>query len=127
MREARKTPCGARQNRGRTAGPLRSSGIVASWSRDCGIGRSRASGIEINDHRPAEIRETEFGLPPSKYEGRFRKRRRPSLFQNVVEAAEQMGNGLFSFIPHIREAESFPPNFAVAGVDDEGMLLADEA
>src|SRR5216110_1129737 len=35
---------------------------------------------EINDHRPEEIRETEFGLPPSKYEGRFRKRRRPSLF-----------------------------------------------
>ena len=42
-------------------------------------GRSRASGIEINDHRPGEIRETEFSLPPSKYEGRLRKRGRPSL------------------------------------------------
>src|SRR5205814_8722060 len=39
---------------------------------------------EINDHRPEEIRETEFGLPPSKYEGRFRKRRRPSLFHRYA-------------------------------------------
>jgi hypothetical protein len=26
---------------------------------------------EINDRRLEEIRETEFGLPPSNYEGRF--------------------------------------------------------
>ena len=47
-------------------------------------GRFRESGIEINDHRPEEIRETEFGLTPSKYEGRFRKRGRPSLFSTFA-------------------------------------------
>jgi hypothetical protein len=46
-------------------------GFVASWSRNCGIGRSRASEIEINDHRPGEIRGTEFGLPPSNMKGAF--------------------------------------------------------
>jgi hypothetical protein len=30
--------------------------------------------------RPAYTGPTEFGLSPSNYEGRFRKRRRPSLF-----------------------------------------------
>ena len=41
--EARKTPCGARQNRGKAAGPIKSSGIVALRSRDCGTD-------EMNDH-----------------------------------------------------------------------------
>jgi hypothetical protein len=35
------------------------------------VGRSREGGIEINDHRPEEIRETEFGLPPSNMKGAF--------------------------------------------------------
>jgi hypothetical protein len=34
------------------------------------IGVRRNPG-EINDRRLEEIRETEFGLPPSNYEGRF--------------------------------------------------------
>ena len=89
------------------------------------LGRSRASGIEINDHRPEEIRETEFGLPPSKYEGRLRKRGRPSLLsEDVVEAREQMGNGLFGFVAHVGKTESASAKFAVAGIDDEMMFFA---
>jgi hypothetical protein len=41
---------------------------------------SRRNQGEINDHRGRHGDRTEFGLSPSKYEGRFRKRRRPSLF-----------------------------------------------
>src|SRR5947207_11508673 len=71
-------PCQRRQREdSRSATLLGYRRIMVPRLRD---GRSRASGIEINDHRPGEIRETEFGLPPSKYEGRFRNRRRPSLF-----------------------------------------------
>src|SRR5438477_12055299 len=50
---------------------------------------------EINDHRPGEIRETEFGLPPSKYEGRFRKRRRPSLFISTRRRDRKADEKLF--------------------------------
>ena len=59
----------------------------------------------INDHRPEEIRETEFGLSPSKYEGRFRKRRRPSLFQ--IDFARH-DNGLSTKLNQLIETKITP-------------------
>src|SRR6476469_582083 len=65
-------------NRGRTAGPPMIPGYRRITSRTCGTGVRRELG-EINDHPFAVRRATEFGLSPSTNEGRFRKRRRPSL------------------------------------------------
>jgi hypothetical protein len=80
---------------------------------------------EVLEIIPLEISRTEFGLPPSKYAGRFRKRRRPSLLlQNVVEAGEQMRNSFLGFVAHVGQAERLATNFAVTGVDDEMMFLA---
>lgn len=50
------------------------------WSMGGFVAQLR-DGIEINDHRVRFGGRTEFGLSPSNYEGRFRKRRRPSLYQ----------------------------------------------
>src|SRR5450432_2406554 len=69
MREARKTPCGARQNRGRAAGPL-----ILGYRRIT-LRASAAGGscewAEINDHRGWETSRTEFGLPLSQMKGAF--------------------------------------------------------
>jgi hypothetical protein len=42
--------------------------VVTTTEITSGVRRNPS---EINDRRPEEIRETEFGLPPSNYEGRF--------------------------------------------------------
>jgi hypothetical protein len=36
-----------------------------------------------------------------------------------------MRNSFFGFVAHVGQAESFPAEFAVAGVDDEMMLFAE--
>jgi hypothetical protein len=69
MREAGKTPCGARQNRGRAAGPL-----ILGYrriTRHASVAGARREPDEINDHRPGEIRGTEFGLSSSQTKGAF--------------------------------------------------------
>src|SRR5450432_2261293 len=69
MREAGKTPCGARQNRERAAGPL-----ILGYRRIT-LRASAAGGscewAEINDHRGWEISRTEFGLPLSHMKDAF--------------------------------------------------------
>src|SRR5678809_673868 len=85
MREAGKTPCGARQNRGRAAGPLnpRVSSHHAALERRsmtvepaiAGVSRKRG---EINDHRPGVIRGDRVRLIAIANEGHSRKRGRPS-------------------------------------------------
>jgi hypothetical protein len=74
---AGKTPCGARQNRRRTAGPplLRRNLEPISGYRRTTL-RESVAGIrrdpdEINDRPVRRGGRTEFGLPPSNYEGRF--------------------------------------------------------
>src|SRR4030095_16039207 len=49
IREARKTPCGARQNRGRAAGPLKILGYRRITANESSPGSRRKPG-EINDH-----------------------------------------------------------------------------
>ena len=88
--------CKTKQRKGsRPDPPRRLSGSILGYRRITVLSRrsmtaEASSGVpqrrdEINDHPPEEIRETEFGLLPSKYEGRFRKRRRPSLFDQLIE------------------------------------------
>jgi hypothetical protein len=47
-----------------------------------------------------------------------------ALREAIVQTSQQMGNGLFRFVAHIRKAEGFPFEFAVTGIDDEMMFLA---
>ena len=100
IREARKTPCGARQNRGRAAGPINPR-VRRIMSRDCGMGIRPACGTsEMNDH-PAP---NAFGARQNSayrhrnYEGRFRKRRRPSTFcdKNMSVGANGLADLRFS-------------------------------
>src|SRR5436190_3119877 len=46
------------------------------------------------------------------------------LSEHVVETREQMGNGFFGLIAHIRKAEGLAFDLAVAGVDDEVVFFA---
>ena len=46
------------------------------------------------------------------------------LFQDVVETSEEMRNGFFSFVAHVGQAKGFAAEFAVAGIDEQVMLLA---
>lgn len=46
----------------------------------------------------------------------------PSLLGGVVEPGKQLGDGLLSFITHIRDAESLALDLAVAAINDAGIL-----
>ena len=71
------------------------------------LGYRRITVPQLRDRALGEIRErqmiipadklaaTEFGLSPSKYEGRFRKRRRPSLLQPRGAASGNAAPQLF--------------------------------
>src|ERR1051326_8599546 len=50
-----------------------------------------------------------------------------SSSEGIVETSEQLQNGLLRFIAHVGQAERFPAEFAVAGVDDDVMFLAKAA
>ena len=47
-----------------------------------------------------------------------------SLPEAVVETGEEMRDGFFGFVAHIREAEGLAFDLAVAAVDDEVMFFA---
>ena len=51
-------------------------------------------------------------------------RRKRSLLEAIVETGEEMRDGFFGFVAHIREAEGLTFDFAVAAVDDEVMFFA---
>ena len=44
--------------------------------------------------------------------------------QHVVQTSQKLGNRLFRFVTHVGEAEGLALDFAVAGIDDEMMFLA---
>jgi hypothetical protein len=49
------------------------------------------------------------------------RRGKQTPLQDVVKTGEQMGNGFFGFVAHIRETKGFASDLAIASVDDEMM------
>src|SRR5205814_7045173 len=119
IRVAGKTPCGARQNRRRTAGPtcpetfrghLRVSSHAAKaetprpvqlqllfvvWLQNDAANKDW--GWKINDRHPEVIWGTEFGLPPSNLKGAS-ETERPSLFPKRWQLCQLLPRGLLHLI-----------------------------
>ena len=63
--------CKTKQEEDSRSVDLRVSSHVADTKVEARPAQFKNWGWKINDRRLEEIRETEFGLPPSNYEGRF--------------------------------------------------------